>query len=420
MSEAGRGSRTGPLAALPPGSMTVGLGLVVNGGATYAALAAVNRSVDAAGYGHFAVLWALVFTLGPGLFQPLEQVLARQTAERAVRGEGSAPVLAQAARIGGLFLAGVVAVLVAAWPLGLDGLLGGRLGLLWVLLATLAAFAVVDLVRGVLGGKKRFVAYGRSLAAEGGGRFGVALLLALLGVTSVSWFGLALVVSLVVGSVAGLPRGERLVHAGPPLARNQLTGAFGLLLVSSLLESSLLNVGPVAVQALSPDDADAGLFLNGLIVARVPLFLFTAIKIALLPSLAEHASRRDMDAFARVIGRLLAAVGVLIVVGTGGAYLVGPWVVEFLFTDSLPGLDMALLGLASGGAMLVLALAVALISLGLDRHVAVGWVLGLVGLLGVLSTNLDVFRRVELALIASVAVSAAAMGRSLRRALHPR
>ena len=66
-----------------------------------------RRAVGDEAFGGLAVLWALVYILGPGLFQPLEQEVARATAARGSRGEGSAPVLDQAARVGALAL-GVV------------------------------------------------------------------------------------------------------------------------------------------------------------------------------------------------------------------------------------------------------------------------------------------------------------------------
>ncbi len=87
---------------LPIGTTAIGYGLLINGIATYGFLIIARRAVGDDAYGGLAVLWGLVYILGPGLFQPLEQEIARVTADRASRGLGSAPVLRTASRIGQL------------------------------------------------------------------------------------------------------------------------------------------------------------------------------------------------------------------------------------------------------------------------------------------------------------------------------
>ena len=81
---------------LPSGAVEIGWGLVVNGLATYGFLIIARRSMGDDAYGALAVLWGLVYIAGPGLFQPLEQEVARATADRGGRGLGSAPVLRRA------------------------------------------------------------------------------------------------------------------------------------------------------------------------------------------------------------------------------------------------------------------------------------------------------------------------------------
>ena len=80
------------------------MGLVINGLSTYGFLVLAHAAIGDEAYGGLAVLWALMYILGPGLFQPLEQEVARATAARGSRGEGSAPVLREAAKVGAVAL----------------------------------------------------------------------------------------------------------------------------------------------------------------------------------------------------------------------------------------------------------------------------------------------------------------------------
>jgi hypothetical protein len=123
---------------LPAGTTPIVLGLVINGLSTYGFLVLTHRAVGDEAYGGLAVLWALVYILGPGLFQPLEQELARATAARGSRGEGSAPVLHQAAKVGVIALSVVFIGVLVSWPLGLAGMLDNRVDLLIALLLGLA------------------------------------------------------------------------------------------------------------------------------------------------------------------------------------------------------------------------------------------------------------------------------------------
>ncbi|NDH76938.1 MAG: hypothetical protein EBY52_09440, partial [Actinobacteria bacterium] len=211
---------------LPDGTPAIALGLAINGISTYGFLVLARRAVGDEAYGGLAIVWSLVYILGPGLFQPLEQEVARATAARGSLGQGSAPVLRQAANIGAIFLALVFTGVLVAWPLGLSGML--------VLLAT------------------------------------------------------------------------------------------------SISEAFLLNVGPVALAIIGDElgEEAPGVFLNGLIISRIPLFFFQAVKASLLPALAARAADDDLDGFREVQLRLVGAVAVVAAGSTAAIALVGPWVVE--------------------------------------------------------------------------------------------
>jgi O-antigen/teichoic acid export membrane protein len=197
--------------------------------------------------------------------------------------------------------------------------------------------------------------------------------------------------------------------------------ALGLLLISSICAFAIMNIGPILVQVLADDSQKdaAGRFVNGVIVARIPLFLFQAVQASLLPKLSALAHSGHLGDFRVGLKRLLIAVGGLALVGSIGGAIAGPLIVDIMF----PGADlgsrtMGLLAAGAGLYMLAMACAQALIALGGHGDQAVGWSLGLVTLLAtawLVSDNL--FLRVEVGLLVGSAVAFVAMGGMLLRRL---
>ena len=376
-----------------------------------------GRALGDAGYGSLAVLWALVNIGGFGLFQPLEQEVSRATADRASRGVGSAPVLRKAGVLGAAQFMLVTAGLLVAWPLGLDGLLDGRPELLVALVLALGAFAGTQLVRGILGGRHLFDRYAWYFVVEGGARMVLAVALAVAGVAAVGAYGLAIAFALGAAAVAAAVPRRPFVHPGPPASYRELTPALGFLLVASIGEAFILNVGPVAVDIVAGDELGAeaaGVFLNGMLIARIPLFFFQAVKASLLPSLATLAGRGDLVGFRNMQLKIVGAVSTAAVATTVVAAAVGPVIVQIVFGDELSRTDMALLAASGGGLMLMLSLTLGLVALGHTRVAVAGWIAGIAAFAAFVNFDLEPFLRVELALVAAVAAGSLVAGGLLR------
>ena len=402
---------------LPLGTSGILWGLVVNGLTTYGYLVVAQRALGDVGYGGLAVLWALVNIGGFGLFQPLEQEVSRATADRASRGVGSAPVLRKAGVLGAVQFMLVTAGLLVAWPLGLNSLLDGRPELLVALVLALGAFAGTQLVRGNLGGQHLFDRYAWYFVVEGGARMAMAMALAAAGVAAVGAYGLAIAVALVAAAVAAVGSRRPFVQPGPPASYRELTPALGFLLVASVGEAFILNVGPVALDIVAGDELGAeaaGVFLNGMLIARIPLFFFQAVKASLLPSLATLAGRGDLVGFRNMQIKIAAAVAVLAGATTVVAALAGPAVVSLVFGDELSRTDMALLAASGGGLMLMLSLTLGLVALGHTRLAVMGWIAGIAAFAVVVSFDFEPFLRVESALVAAVAAGSLVAGGLLR------
>ncbi len=387
---------------LPDGALPLGIGLIINGVTTYGFLAVAGHALDKGEADSLAALWSLGFILAPGFFQPLEQEVARATAFRAARGLGSAPVLRKATQLGGAMFAVVVVCAVVAWPLKLrDEVFDHHLALLFCLILLLFGFWVTEPIRGVLAGQGEFRRYSIYFAVEGASRLALALALAGIG-SSVGPFAFAFaVVPLIAGACAVWGR-RPIATAGPNAPWSEVSQSLGYLLAASLFTNVLLNIGPLAVKAMSGegDEGAAAAFLNGLIIARIPLFFFQAVQASLLPQLASLVGAGEIVEFRRVLRRLVLAVGALAVTGVVFAYLMGPFVVDLVFGKEIGHIDMALLAGASGLFMLAMSYAQAHIALHRQRRVTAGWFVGVAVFPIVMALGDDLFRRVELGLVA--------------------
>ncbi len=381
-------------------------GLVLNGLATYGFLIIARRTLDESSYGLLAVLWSIVYILGPGLFQPLEQEVARATAERRSRGEGSLPVLWEATKIGVVSFAVLAVGLGVAWPLGLAGMLNHQIPMLIGLLLSLAAFAGAELVRGILSGRHRFFVYGSYFAVEGITRLVLVLALAVAGVEVLGAYAAALAAAFATGALVSASMVRPFVQPGPPAQLSELTPALGLLLATSLSEAFLLNVGPVALRIIGDDlGASApGVFLNGLIISRVPLFFFQAVKASLLPNLAGLAGSGDLAGFRSMQIRLSGAVTIVAASAMAAGWLIGPEIVAIMFGDDIGARDMCLLAGSGGGLMVMISLTLGLVALGHTRLAMLGFLVGVMIFPIALQIPAEPFLRVEYALLMSVVV----------------
>ena len=161
-------------------------------------------------------------------------------------------------------------------------------------------------------------------------------------------------------------------------------------------------------------------FGYGVLLARIPLFMFQAVQAALLPRLSRLAASGNFAEFRNGLRRLLVLVVGVGVVGSLGALAIGPFVLEKVYDAELDGVTLAILAAGSGCYMVALALAQAVIALKGHSLVALGWVTGAVALaLGVLFGSDDVFRRVEIGVLASSIAAMTFFAFALRYKLRP-
>lgn len=399
---------------LPDGTLTVGAGLVVNGVMAYAFLGLAGRSLGPEAFAPLSVLWALIYLLSPGFFLPLEQETSRALANRWARGLGTGPLIHQAGTFGVVEAGIVIAGVLALGPYLLTHLFDDEVLILVGLVAALAGYAAVHLARGALAGLGRFRGYAAYYVVENTLRVVAALALILLGAETAGPFALAVGLAPAAALAIAMSRERDLVTPGPPAPRGELTAAMGSLLAASLLAAFLLYAGVVAVDLLAADDeaGEVSVFLAGLAIARVPVFLFQAVQAALLPKLSALAGAHRYVEFGNRLRRLVLAVAGIGVAGVVGAFLLGPFVIHLLFGEEyeIERVDLALLALSSAGFMLAVALGQALIALSGQSRVAIGWFAGSIVFVGVTLAGDDLFLRVGAGMAAGSATAAVVVG----------
>jgi O-antigen/teichoic acid export membrane protein len=406
---------------LPTGTFAVGVGLLIAGVSAYGFLIVANIPLSDVEFSPLSALWSLVFLAGPGLFLPLEQEISRALAGRRARGLGGAPVVRRAATIGaGLGLA-VLVLLIGTARWSVDHLFDHQLLLLAGFVLGLSGALAGHLTRGCMSGTGHFRGYATYIGADGFLRVLCCVFVLLLGVKTAGWFGIALGIAGLLAVPVALRVERPHLGEGPEASVREIGAALGFLLAASLFAFGIMNIGPLIVKLLANDaQADAaGRFVKGVVIARIPLYLFQAVQAALLPKLSALASAGRIGDFRVGLRRLLVVVAGLAALGTLAGFLVGPFVVGVMFPDAnLGARTLGLLAAGSGLYMLALACAQAVIALGGHRDQALGWGLGMLSLLvAVWLVSDDLFMRVELGLLIGSLVAFASMAVLLVRRL---
>lgn len=400
------------LALVPPGTALVGAGTAVLGLASYIQLAAAGRSLTSDRMAGVSVLWTLVFSVGLGLFFPIEQEVTRLVAARLVAGQGTAPVLRRAA-ITSLSLLTLVCgpVLVFAHPIA-GRLFDGNVSLVGALCAAFGALSVAHVTRGMLAGSGRFAVYGGQLALDGVLRVVFSLVLAVAGVRSALPFAAVLTVPTLLSVAATSPwvlRGARPWRGRPVMPWRRLTAGLLALVPTTLLAQLMVNISVISVKLLAPQDtAFITALLSAVVLARVPLFVFGSLQASLLRGLSAAVAAGDRHAYRQLLLRTVKVTGLLGGSGGAAAVLLGPWLVPRLFgsPDLLGWSDFAWLSAGTLVYMLATVLGQALQTTGGHRQQLLAWAVGTAALVGVTMSPLPIRDRVEIAYAVGAAITA--------------
>lgn len=194
---------------VPQGTGLVGAGMAVNAAGAYGHLALAGRGLDTAGMAGLSVVWAVAFSVGIGLFFPLEQELTRTVAARVAGGTATGPLLRRGTAVAAGLLAAALLLLAAAHRPLTRVAFDGDAALLWPLAGALSALAAAHTLRGLLAGHGRFAAYAGQLALDGLLRFVCAAALLMSHTHSPTAFALVLTTSPLLACLPVLPLARR-------------------------------------------------------------------------------------------------------------------------------------------------------------------------------------------------------------------
>jgi hypothetical protein len=270
----------------------------------------------------------------------------------------------------------------------------------------------------VLAGLGRFRVYGTQLGIDGSMRVVLSVALALARVHSPTAYGLVLTAAPLLSVACTVRPTLRGLGSGSPIPWPVMCRGFGMLIGSSLLAQTVVNVAVIDVDLLAPGrPAVVGALLAAMVLARVPIFVFASLQAALLPGLASAAAAGDFRRFRLLLRQTSAAVAALGLAGGVLATVFGPWLGPILFgvRHVLHWSDFALLGFGSACYMLALVLGQGAIALGRHRDQLLSWVAGGVVLAAVTLLPGEVRLRVEFAYAASSLTVAVLLGIVLMR-----
>ena len=404
---------------LPRGTLQVAAGLAVLGAASYVYLSLAARTLSPQRFGEISVLYSLVYTAGPGAFLPIEQELARGLADRRARGLGGRPLVRLATVLSGIYAAALVALVLVTGPLTVPRLFDGSWALLGCLALAVVGLWAIYLSRGVLAGVARFSVYGGQLAIEGGTRIAAVVVLVAAGVTNVVPYGLAIGGALLVAVALTIPPTVGAVRPSPDQISpgagvQELSTAFGWLLVGSVLAQALVNAPPIAAKLLAhgSDSVAAGQVLTGTVLARLPLFAFAAVQAALLPGLAALLATGDRAGFIRGMSRLLTGAALVTLAATIVAATVGEDLLHLFFGDryDMGNQELTRLALASGIYIGAVIAGQSLLALQRYRAAAGGWAVGAVAFVVVAVVGDGVVTRVVDGFLVGTIAAAISLG----------
>ncbi|HEU5156380.1 MAG TPA: hypothetical protein VFU43_05240 [Streptosporangiaceae bacterium] len=409
-----------PRATVTSGTVTVGAGLVILGVSASVYLVVTARAVGPVEFASVSTLWTLVYTFGIGAFLPFEQELGRALAHRAELAQGGAPVVARVAAVAGGVLLTLLLAGALLSPALVHRLFAGHRAELFAFGAALAVMAAQYVSRGVFSGSGRFGWYSAQLGIEGVVRTAACAGLFALGIHGTSWYVWLLAAAPLVALAAtapGMYGAGPAVRPGPSASWSEVSANLGWLLTAALCAQGVANAAIVALRLLSPGGDAAGQFLAAFVIARIPLFLFQAVQAALLPGLARALAAADAAGFRRELRRVLAATGLVGMVGVLGAAAAGPEALGLAFGAGFELGRADIVVLAAGTALYMLALVfqAGLLARARHRDNALCWALALAVFAAACALPVAALARVELALILSSAVAAGALGARLLR-----
>ena len=311
----------------------------VAGGMFMTAVHLLSRAMPASQYGEFGALLSVAMLI-PAM--PLQMVLAEQTARaRALHREHELSGLIRAAWLGTfviwLVVVGLVLLfqssIIAQWKIT-------NPAALWLTLPVLLLTVWVPMFYGVLQGQQNFLWLGWSMMSQGVGR----LALGAFAVLVLHFYA----PGMVLGMLAGLT--VALVLAIWPTRSLWLASPQPFEWRSLLRQVIPLTLGFGAYQFMLTADtmlvrgcfsgADSAYYVSAGTLSRASMWLVGPLAVVMFPKIVHAKAKAEKS---DLMGVVLLGTVILAAGGAMGLWLLGPWVVRFVFGPSYVQADAVLL-----------------------------------------------------------------------------
>jgi O-antigen/teichoic acid export membrane protein len=311
----------------------------VAGGIFMTAVHLLSRAMPASQYGEFGALLSVAMFI-PAM--PLQMVLAEQTARaRALHREHELSGLIRAAWLGTfviwLVVVGLVLLfqssIIAQWKIT-------NPAALWLTLPVLLLTVWVPMFYGVLQGQQNFLWLGWSMMSQGVGR----LALGAFAVLVLHFYA----PGMVLGMLAGLT--VALVLAIWPTRSLWLASPQPFEWRSLLRQVIPLTLGFGAYQFMLTADtmlvrgcfsgADSAYYVSAGTLSRASMWLVGPLAVVMFPKIVHAKAKAEKS---DLMGVVLLGTVILAASGAMGLWVLGPWVVRFVFGPSYVQADAVLL-----------------------------------------------------------------------------
>ncbi len=333
-----------------------------------------GRALGTDGFAPIAVLWTTMFVIYTVLMIPAEQFITRRLV---VTGGGPGWM--------GSDLRVVISVLAIGWLLGtafvfatLDTFFNGEIIFVVITGALLVTRGVMATGRGLLAGRRRFVAYGGTLAAEAATILVLALVAASISPTTVTFAG-----ALIIGPLTILAfrpwhfSGDR-IATGESV--DTATRFLGWLVVATAASQVVIASSPIVVGFIGGSAAAVSIVFATFTLFRGPVTSAYNLVARVLPDFTDLSVRGEFEVLARWRHRIAIGGSVLALLGAVAAYFIGPWIIELLYGAAFepPRMVAALGGAGVGAGLGALFVGQIFIASGRTKGLAGGWIVSLV------------------------------------------
>jgi O-antigen/teichoic acid export membrane protein len=290
----------------------------------------LSKAMPEGEYGQFGVFLVVAMFL-PVL--PLQMVLAQQTARAlALHREHELSGMIRAAWLGTfvVWLLGAILVVVFQGPI-MEWMKISEPAGLWLALPVLLFTIWVPMFYGVLQGQQNFLWMGWSMILMGVGRLGVATF----AVVVLHFYASGLVTGMLAGLVAALALAiwpTRSLWLAPVQAfewRSLLRQVLPLI-VGFAAYQFLLTADTIFVRACFSEKTSA-FYLSAGTLARASMWLVVPLATVMFPKLVHAKARAEKT---DLVGVVLVGTLFFAMSGAIGLWVLGPWVVKFMFKPS--------------------------------------------------------------------------------------